>query len=44
MRRAPDEKGNRVVSGIVCDRRVFVVIAHDDPRFVITVYTEGRGR
>jgi hypothetical protein len=37
-----DQDGNPVYVGIVGRRIVRVVVADDDPDFVITVYPEGR--
>jgi len=37
-----DQSGNPIYVGIVRGRIVRVVVADDDPDFVITVYPEGR--
>lgn len=38
-----DRDGNPIYVGIVAGRIVAVVIADDDPNYVITIFPEGRG-
>jgi hypothetical protein len=37
-----DEKGNAMYFGLVAGALVRIVVADDDPNFIITVFEEGR--
>jgi hypothetical protein len=38
-----DPDGNPIYVGIVAGRIVDVVVADDDPNYIITIFPEGRG-